>query len=212
MTDTKLLLLDFDGTLADTFHIGHALVKKLCIYLTETEYREKFNGNLRDVQSALHATDHGDRCDHALDYLAEFAPEFKMHARPFAGMPELVKEASSAYTICIVSSSHDDLIAYFLDTYGLRDSVAGVYGIEESPRKDEKFKTIFLKYGVRAEDSLFVTDTLGDENEAASVGLPSIGVTWGFQDRTTLARGNPIGIVDTPNELRAAISGYFERR
>ena len=53
--------------------------------------------------------------------------------------------------------------------------------------------------------------TLGDINEAASVGLSAIGVTWGFQDRATLARGNPLEIVDTPRELSAAVSRYFEQ-
>ena len=124
-------------------------------------------------------------------------------------MPELVKELARAYTICIVSSSHDDLIAHFIEKYGLQGAVGGVYGVDVNTRKDEKFESIFSIYGIASHDSIFITDTLGDINEAASVGLSSIGVTWGFQDKGTLARGNPFRIVDTPQELPEAVRNFF---
>lgn len=207
--ERKLLLFDFDGVIADTFHIGHSLARKICVYVTETEYRKRFDGNIFDAQKALLAADHGDRCDHALDWLGAYLPEFKTHARPFSGMPELLKEFSRSYALIIVSSTHNDLIREFEEKYDLSGVIEGVYGMEISTRKDEKFKAIFAKYGIEPKQTVFVTDTLGDINEAASVGLSSIGVTWGFQDRETLARGNPFAIVDSPQELPETIERYF---
>jgi phosphoglycolate phosphatase-like HAD superfamily hydrolase len=212
MSDKRLLLLDFDGVIADTFHIAHGIAKRMCVYLTETEYRKRHDGNIYESDKAALAADHGDRCDHALDWLGEYTPVFKMHARPFEGMPEQVKEFARTYTLCIVSSGHNALIEEFLTTYGIRELIDGVYGMEVNTRKDEKFKMIFSKYGIAPEQTVFITDTLGDVNEATSVGLSSIGVTWGFQDRKTLARGNPFAIVDTPQELPAAVADYFASR
>jgi phosphoglycolate phosphatase-like HAD superfamily hydrolase len=209
MPEKRLVLFDFDGVIADTFHIGHSVAQKMCVYLTETEYRKQHEGNIHEKIAAVRAADHGDRCDHTLDWIGQYLPEFKTHARPFAGMPELLKEFSKMYTLIIVSSTHDHLIKQFLEKFDLTSSVEGVYGAEISPRKDEKFRAIFSKYGIKPVQTVFVTDTLGDINEATSVDLPSIGVTWGFQDRATLERGEPFRIIDTPQELPAAIAEYF---
>ncbi|HEV3245210.1 MAG TPA: HAD-IA family hydrolase [Candidatus Paceibacterota bacterium] len=212
MNERRTLLFDFDGVIADTFHIAHGVAKKLCVYLTETEYRKRFNGNIYDLRRALLAADHGDRCDHALDWWAEFAPGFKTTARPFDDMPELLKRFAETYTLYIVSSSRDELIAHFLEKYALTDAVKGSYGVDVNTRKDEKFRMLFRAQGVRAEECVFITDTLGDINEAASVGISSIGVTWGFQDNGTLSRGNPFAIVDAPQELPSAVEIFFASR
>jgi phosphoglycolate phosphatase-like HAD superfamily hydrolase len=204
-----MVLFDFDGVIADSFHIAHAVAKKLCVYLTETEYRKGFNGNIYDSYNVIKAADHGDRCDHALDWWGEFSPGFRTHARPFEGMSELLNEFARNYTLCVVSSGHDPLIKEFLEKYGLRTAIDGIYGVEVNPRKDEKFRTIFSKYAIGPDDCVFITDTLGDINEASSVGLKSIGVTWGFQDRHTLERGHPFRIVEAPQELPEAVESYF---
>lgn len=204
------LLFDFDGVIADTFHIAHKIAQRMCVLVTDTEYRAKFNGNIHDADAAIrNGPDHGDRCDHALDWLGEYLPEFKTHARPFAQMPELFKAFAQRYELLLVSSTHDAVIADFLEKYDLREAISGIYATEVSTRKDEKFRMIFSKYAIEPEQTVFVTDTLGDVNEASSVGLASIGVTWGFQDRHTLERGSPYSIVDTPEELTSAIERYF---
>ena len=207
--DKKLVLFDFDGVIADTFHIAHGVAKKMCVYLTESAYRNNFNGNIYDSYHGIKEQDHGDKCDHMLDWWGEFTPGFKNYAKPFDGMPEIIKAFAKDYTLCIVSSCHDPLIQHFLEKYELTQAIDGVYGVDVSPRKDEKFRAIFAKYGVTPKDCIFITDTLGDVNEAASVGLSSIGVTWGFQDKETLLRGNPIKIVELPGELPAAVTEFF---
>lgn len=205
----KLVLFDFDGVIADTFPIAHAVAKKTCVYLTETEYRKTFNGNVYDAQAVRNAADHGDRCDHFLDWWAEYRPNFDLHARPFDGMPQVVEEFSHEYTLCIVSSTRDHFLTDFLTKFDLAQFIGGVYGADIDTHKDKKFRMIFEKYGVTTKDCIFITDTLGDINEASSVGLSSIGVTWGFQDKETLLRGNPIKVVEVPGELPNAVAEFF---
>lgn len=62
------------------------------------------------------------------------------------------------------------------------------------------------QFGVSENESLFITDTLGDMREAANAGLKSIGVSWGFQRRETLLKGDPHAIVDTPEELFSVLT------
>jgi phosphoglycolate phosphatase len=59
----------------------------------------------------------------------------------------------------------------------------------------------FDKYGIGAEDCLFITDTLGDIKEAHHMKVPTVAVTWGYQSIETLKKGAPPRIVNTPQEL-----------
>jgi phosphoglycolate phosphatase len=209
MTDKKLLLLDFDGVIADTFPIAHAVAQRTCVYLTEREYRRTFNGNVYDAQAMRNASDHGDRCDHLLDWWAAYRPGFDLHARPFKDMPEILEQFAQSYMLCIVSSTRDHFLHEFLEKFDLTRYIDGIYGADIDTHKDKKFRTIFSKYGIAPDATVFITDTLGDVNEATSVGLKSIGVTWGFQDKETLARGDPFRIVELPPELPNAVEEYF---
>lgn len=209
MEGKRLLLFDFDGVIADTFHIMHSLAKKLCVYVTESEYRKRFDGDFHGIEKELASVDHGDKCDHTLDWWSYYVPAFHGGARPFAGMPEIVEQLGKTYPLFIVSSCRNALIEDFFQKNQLRGAVQGIFGVDVNPKKSEKFEMICAGESVTPADCIFVTDTLGDINEAASVGLSSIGVTWGFQDRATLSRGNPFAIVDSPRELPAAVSKYF---
>ena len=76
--------------------------------------------------------------------------------------------------------------------------------------KTERINNAFEKYGVGPKDCVFITDTLGDMREAASCGIPSIGVTWGFHKKNNLEKGNPFKIAETPEELIEAVADYFK--
>ena len=67
---------------------------------------------------------------------------------------------------------------------------------------------VFDEYKIGYKDCIFVTDTLGDIKEAIKCNVQSIAVTWGFQPKERLLKGNPYAIVETPEELFAAISDW----
>jgi|GEM_PF-278186 len=205
----RLVLLDFDGVIADTFHIAHGVAQKVCVRLTEHEYRKRFDGNIYESSKAFFTDDHGDRCDHDLDWWAHYVPKFYTHARAFDEMVRTLPELAKKYKLLIVSSSRGDLIRHFIQQHKLENIIEGVYGADVNPKKNEKIEEICANYSVTPQQCVFVTDTLGDINEAAGVGVCSIGVTWGFQNRANLERGNPIAIVDTPSELQKIIANYF---
>ena len=54
---------------------------------------------------------------------------------------------------------------------------------EISKNKVEKFKILKEKYGIREEEMLFITDTLGDLRESSEAGVPTVAVTWGAHKR-----------------------------
>ena len=80
---------------------------------------------------------------------------------------------------------------------------------EVSNSKVEKFKIIEEKYGVTSQETLFITDTLGDVREADVAHVPTVAVTWGAHNRkyfTDEPHKNVIAIVDMVAKLKQIIS------
>ena len=102
----------------------------------------------------------------------------------------------------IISSSNETVITKFLDDVGLNCYFEKVYGKRASTSKVEKFNMLFEDFNVKPDECLFITDTLGDLNEAEEVKVESIAVTWGYHDRKTLESGKSIAIVDSVEELQ----------
>jgi phosphoglycolate phosphatase-like HAD superfamily hydrolase len=70
--------------------------------------------------------------------------------------------------------------------------------------KVEKFNIILEKYNVSKDETVFVTDTLGDLMESKSAGIPTIAVTYGAHNRSFFMReshSNLVSIVDSVEEL-----------
>jgi pyrophosphatase PpaX len=63
------------------------------------------------------------------------------------------------------------------------------------------------RLGRTAERACYVGDAPFDLRAARAAGVTAIGVTWGFFDRAALEAEEPDLIVDTPDELLAAVLG-----
>ncbi len=128
----------------------------------------------------------------------------------FAGMLDVIKSLTENYPLIIVSSTITSPIREYMEGHRATSYFKEIMGNDVHKSKVEKIKMIFDKYGVGPNNCVFITDTLGDIREAEKTGVKSIAVTWGFHDKETLARGNPITIVDKPEELLIEIEKYFQ--
>jgi phosphoglycolate phosphatase len=113
--------------------------------------------------------------------------------------------AAQGVPCVIVSSTMDHIIEQYLERYALREVFVRIYGATVEKDKKIKFRQALGDFQAEAGESLFVTDTLGDIRDATPMGIASIGVTWGYHPRETLAQGNPQVIVETPEALESAL-------
>jgi len=121
------------------------------------------------------------------------------------GMSEVLRTLNVDYRSAIISSSINNPIKKYLNKFQLDGIFEEIYGAEFSLSKEVKIKVALEKFQITGDEAVFITDTLGDMREAAKVGVKSIGVTWGFQKESNLKKGNPVAIVNTPEELLATI-------
>ena len=195
------ILFDFDGVIANTFQTGFGVRKRISPSITEEEYRNLFLLNINDsLKEKAKLSDHNPN----IDFFSEFRPGL-MESPVFPSMKETIDFLARKNSLLIISSTTTDLIEEYLEMHELKHAFKGILGNEVHASKSEKIKMVFEKYGVQAADCVFVTDTVGDINEAKQVGVPVIAVTWGYQDGAVLSGERPWKVVDTPGELIAEI-------
>ncbi len=194
-TMKKLLIFDFDGVIEDTFELTFNLFKDPLPTLTREEYRSWFDGN---VHNAIHTKEIS-----TVDKYIFYKKYTEGLQRMSIGKP--LKRAlttlhkNSAFSI--VSSSLDDALCGYLRQNNIHSLFKHVWGMEKSTSKIEKLEELITLYALPKENYWFITDTLGDIHEAHSAGIQSVAVTWGFHSRARLEQGNPVAVVDTPEEL-----------
>ncbi len=121
------------------------------------------------------------------------------------GMTEVIKELSHNNSLAIISSDTSEDIIDFLDTNNLSNYFEEVLGSDSLGNKAEKIRMIIVKYHLEPRDCFFITDTLSDLREAEKASVRSIAVTWGLHPLSTLVKGEPWLIINSPEELLISI-------
>ncbi len=121
-----------------------------------------------------------------------------------------VVQLAGNYALAVVSSSSESNIKDFLSKENILSYFSDICGAGLLDDKVSQMKKLLEKYSLLAENSIYVTDTLGDVEEAAECGVKSVAVTWGFHDRQTLEKGSPAAIIDDPRDLVRAVENVLK--
>ena len=199
----KILFFDFDGVIVDSFDAALEVHKMIRPLTTAEIYRKRFEGNINE---SFNDEDTAEIYNKDIDFTTEYIPRL-LKCPLFPGMIDVVKAVAQQSKLIIVSSTDTVPIKKFLTLHGIDSCFEEVMGNDIHKGKIAKIEMALGKYGVAVADCLFITDTLGDIKEAHHVGVPTIAVSWGYQPRETLEKGNPSRIVETSEELLEAIEG-----
>ena len=208
MNMNKIVLLDFDGVVADSFQCAFETQKGICPHITSEEYKKRFEGNLNDWKEV--ESGHTEDCRVGVDFFSEYIPRMKAEVQIFSGMKEVVEQLASQYRIVTISSTLSAPIEEFLDRHGIRNCFADIFGNDVHKSKTVKIGMVFEKYGVTAADCVFITDTVGDIHEAKQMEVDALGVAWGFHSASQLLNAGAYAIVEDPGMLTSAIGEYFK--
>ena len=170
--------------------------------------RRRFKGNINDSyidEKGRPATGEEDK-----EFFDIYIPAM-MKFKIFPRMLNAIEKLSEKYRLIIISSTITGPIREYMEGHNATRYFTEIMGNDVHKSKVEKIKMVFDKYGVSADDCLFITDTLGDLLEAEKTGVEGIAVSWGFHDSETLQKGNPAALVNTPEELLAEIDRYFSK-
>lgn len=138
------------------------------------------------VESVTIARSAFQEADHSWPRKAEQTPLFE-------GVKPLLQSLTEAEVkVAILSSDSTDNVKDFVQIYGLEPYIQLSMGVDQRPSKPdpELLHLACDRLHVSLTATLMVGDSQADIDMAHAVGIPCIGVTWGWSNPPTLQRAN----------------------
>jgi len=201
---SNLLIFDFDGTIADTFHFILDLSDKLA---------EQFNFNKikpNEVEMLKNSTVLETINHLKVPYLK--IPQILLEARkalhdeietiePIQGLKEILLQLKSfGIKMGILTTNSSKNVMHFLknhdlDIFDFINTTSMVWG------KDSSIKKIVDKENLPYNSVLYIGDETRDVEAAQKAGVKVAAVTWGYNSKKALKNHQPDYLVDEPQEL-----------
>lgn len=204
----QAIILDFDGTLANTAHILQKIYNRMAKKkgwpsMTQEDYRRLRKGTLRKALewAGVHPWE--------LPMLLykgrkEFLKEIT-DVELFTGMEELVADLEDAgWDVYVLSQNSQKAVRQILRKNGLDDNVhtlkrASLLGKHLNLRK-------FLgSHHYKKKDVWMIGDEVRDIIAAKKAGVHIAAVTWGLQDKSVLKQYKPDILADEPSDITKAL-------
>lgn len=217
MATYETVLFDLDGTLLNTLDdlrdsVNYALEEKGFPPRTLAEIRSFVGNGIANLVQL--ATPEGTDADTAAQCLDLFRPHYKAHMQdktaPYAGVLEVLDGLNAAgVKLAVVSNKFDPAVQELCPVY-FGDRIPFAFGEQPGYAKKPAPDLVHLaleRLGADASKAVYIGDTDVDVQTAHNAGLPCVGVTWGFRDRTVLEEAGAEVIVDSPEALLAQLLG-----
>jgi phosphoglycolate phosphatase len=205
------IIFDLDGTLIDTLDdlmdsVNYALDKFGFPSRNLDEIRS-FVGNGVKRLVYLSVPDGTDEAtsEKCLEIFKEhYKGNSKNKTAPYDGIQEMLEGVKKAgfKTAVVTNKIQDAAIEIITDFFGDKiDVIIGqIDGVAQKPEPDGVWLAL-EKLGVSKENAVYVGDSEVDCMTAHNAGIPCVGVTWGFRDRSVLEEHKAEFIIDKPEEL-----------
>ena len=204
MKKDPVLIFDFDGTIADTFH-----------YLVKIGNRlsEEFNFNRIDPDEIKDLRDKNVR--ETIQHLnipllkipmivAKAKKELHKEidsVEPIKDLKEiLIQFKSLGHKMGILTSNSSKNVTGFLENNGL-DFFDFICTTSKIWSKNWGLKTLMDEHGLELSEVIYVGDETRDIKAAKKAGIRSAAVTWGYNSHETLEAQNPDYLIHKPEEL-----------
>ena len=207
---SKMIVFDFDGTLADSLSVLLDIYNK--------DFAPKWNlrpvdlnewQRLRQMSFAQGMRSVGVKPYQLASMLPEGRRLVKARAHDiklFPGATDLLKFlAGRGHHLYALSSNDQAVIREVLEAEGITNQIQ----VLKSPRlfgKANSLRRLLRQTATPASSAVMVGDEVRDMTAAKKAGMQSVAVAWGFQPEVTLAAHSPTAIVHTFAELRAILS------
>jgi phosphoglycolate phosphatase len=199
------IIFDFDGVIVDTFEMSRAMINQLSLKYgsgkqwTPEEYARVFVKNpwIAFEEQGLRVLS-----DPRIpqEYHELQAEAYKAHPpRIFDGITEVICTLEAYHRLFIESSNYESRITNYLHQHRLDGAFVSIVGAEYVRSKEKRLCK--LKELNREKNFIYITDTSGEIAEAKKVGIPAIGVTWGYHSKDLLLPAEPVRIVTQPAQL-----------
>ncbi|MEA2020695.1 MAG: HAD-IA family hydrolase [Patescibacteria group bacterium] len=200
----KTVIFDFDGTIADTFSIFCNTLRKLSEDFGQKELTEEDIKAYRAKGAKALIKDFKIlpwRIPFLIKKGQVLFQEKIQEAEPFPQIPEILyKLAESNNKLGVLTTNSRKNVQIFLKKHNL-EVFAFIVSVPSLFSKSRTIRSTFKKYNLKCKEVIYVGDELRDIENAKKAGVDVVAVTWGYNNKELLVRGNPDFIIEKPKEL-----------
>jgi len=213
--DLKLILFDFDGTLADTFEAGFRIFQELA---TEWGCRTIDRSDLPALR-AMRPLELMRFLNLPLKKIAPMARRWSAELQkqiddvaPFPGIQEALHQLTTAgFRLGILTSNTQSNVSRFLANHDL-EAFEFIRSSSRFLGKAREIRALLKKHRLHPTEVMLVGDETRDIQAARQAGIPVTAVSWGYAHRSALADLQPDLLVNTPTELLIALLQWASRQ
>ncbi len=193
------IIFDFDGTLADTFALGSALINE---YADRLGYKQIDFAANKDKSARELIKMSGVRfwqIPGLIRFFRQKSVERAGEVKAFDGIPGLVRRLhDDGFLLGIITTNSAQTVSKFLEKYSLTDFFSyikpeiSLFGKRRALRRARRrLKT----------EIIYIGDELRDIEACRAVNIPIISVSWGFNSTEILDRNNPGMVAEDVDEV-----------
>ena len=209
---TKIIIFDFDGTLADTLNtllnISNRLSSEFGYKSTTPEELEQLR-HLTSWQIIRYSGISLCKLPCLLRRLkAEFNNEIK-DVRLFSGIPEMILDLKKmGYQLGIITSNSEENVSFVMEKHHLKGCFNFIYSSSNLFSKHKVIHSWLKQNNIEPNDVVYVGDETRDINAAKKAKIKVISVSWGFHTQENLETHKPDGLIDSPEHLREVLKSW----
>ncbi len=210
MSPQKVVIFDFDGTLADTVPIIRAIYddvakKNKLTAMTDEDYLMLRKGTIGDARkwSGIHWW----QWPMIVRSMKKLIAVESEKVRLFPGVVDMINELhDNDVEVYILSRNLPEVIERTLERYKQQKRVHILHRRKRSlGSKASVIKKLVRTHNIDAHSVWMIGDEVRDIQAANRAGVQSVAVTWGLQDESILLKYKPTKIVSTIDQLRAVL-------
>ena len=201
---TKVIIFDFDGTLADTIDILLSITNRLSAefgFKSATKEELAQLSNLNSWQILQYSGISIFKFPLLIRRLkAELHSELP-NIQLFPGIKEVLLELKKrGFQLGIITSNSRENVLGALEKNGLQDTFTFIYSGSTFGKHKVISKWLRIE-NIHTEKVVYVGDEIRDIDAAKKTGIKVIAVGWGFNSQEALAAQNPDFLIERPQEL-----------
>ncbi|MDP7141546.1 MAG: HAD-IA family hydrolase [Candidatus Woesearchaeota archaeon] len=203
----KAVIFDLDGTLVDSLPLIIELANR---------FSEKFGYKKIENIPALRNKGIGEiikdlglpiyKLPLLIKKMRRKAKDKLKDVKIFEGIKSVIERLSKKYAIGILTTNSKKYVKYMLRREKIT-CVKFVFSSSSLFGKDIVLRKILKKRGLKNDEIVYVGDELRDIRACKRVGVKVIAVSWGFNSKSLLMKGNPDFIAEKPEDILSIVKG-----
>lgn len=201
----KVIIFDFDGTIADTLDAVVEITNRLA---EEYGYEQTDPEQLAQIRN-MSSRDIIIKSGISLFKIPFLLRRVKLDLRndiqqikPIKGIKEaLTKLQSQGNKLGILTSNSEENVRVFLKKHNMQDLFSFIYSEPTLFSKHKILKKFIKKNNFIPEEVIYVGDETRDIESSKKIPIKVIAVSWGFNSEAALAKHNPDFLIYQPSEL-----------